>query len=130
MGKEQIPVITYEDVLLVPLQGSLDDEKIQSVKDQLLEKLSGDKSFCGVILDVSAVNVVDSYTARVFGELSQSAKMVGGRCILSGIRPEVAYTLVEMGISLTGLPTALTVKKALKKLRDAEAGEPVNGKNN
>ncbi|MFP4687541.1 MAG: STAS domain-containing protein [bacterium] len=116
MSEFKAPAVEYNNYLIVPFEDSLDDEKIQNLKSWIIEKICRHENLRGVVLDLSAVRLVDSYIARILGEIASSLFMEGTRCVISGIRPEVAITLVEMGVVLSEIPTALNVDHAVELL--------------
>jgi len=85
-------------------------------KDDILEKIVETRAK-GLVLDISAIDIVDSFLVRVIGEIATSASVMGTRVAVVGLRPEVAMTLVEMGINLKGVHTALNLEKGLELIR-------------
>jgi rsbT antagonist protein RsbS len=113
-----VPVLALEDVLLVTLQGDLHDDTAERLQQDLTRRIarhSGGR-VTGVVIDISGVEVVDSYLGRVLAEIAASARLLAARTVLTGMRPAVAITLVELGLTLPGLLTALDVERALELL--------------
>jgi rsbT antagonist protein RsbS len=114
---ERVPIIETRGRLLVSVQKELSDVEALRLQDDILGRLR--ESPCdGVILDVSGVEVVDSYIARLFNDIGQSARSMGARTVLVGLRPAVAMTLVEMDVELTRVRTELDLDRALEYLEE------------
>lgn len=110
-----IPVIRIRDTLLSAIQGDLSDRVAEAFQHDLLTRLERTGA-SGVLLDISALEIVDTYVARVLAETAQMASLMGARTVLVGMRPEVAATLITMGETLTGVDTALNVDDGLELL--------------
>jgi rsbT antagonist protein RsbS len=119
-----IPVLRVEQFLLASIQDALTDSEALQLKRNLLAEIrrSGAR---GVLLDVSGVDVVDSFTARILGGIGNAAELMGAPTVLVGLQPEVAMTMVELGLELRGMTTALNVDRGLRLLR-ALAGERIH----
>ncbi|MEU3861533.1 STAS domain-containing protein [Streptomyces sp. NPDC028722] len=114
-----VPVLALGDVLLVTLQGELHDEAAEQLRSDIVHRIgSGPAPVGGVVIDVSGVEMVDSFLGRVLAEIAASARLLATRTVLAGMRPAVAITLVELGLTLPGLVTALDVGRALSLLTD------------
>ncbi|AYN37825.1 STAS domain-containing protein [Streptomyces dangxiongensis] len=114
-----VPVLALGDVLLVTLQGELRDEAAEQLRYDIVRRIgAGPSPVGGVVIDVSGVETVDSFLGRVLAEIAGSARLLATRTVLSGMRPAVAITLVELGLMLPGLVTALDVESALSLLKD------------
>jgi rsbT antagonist protein RsbS len=118
---ERVPVLELDDVLLASIQTELTDEIVLALQEDLLERVSSTGAH-GVVIDVSAVEVIDSHLARVFTEISMAAGLLAARTVLAGIRPAVAITLVEMGLDLPGMATARSPADALELLKPGRGG--------
>lgn len=110
-----VPVLRVLDCYLVSLTGGLSDTAILDLQRSLLERLWNEQAL-GLVIDVSALDLIDSYMARVFDDLGLAVSAMGARTILVGLRPEIAITLVEMGIELKHIQVALNTDNALKML--------------
>ena len=112
----KIPIATIKihDLLLVPIQIELDDRTVEELQDYLLKKIKDLKSKV-LIIDVSAIELIDSYIAKVLVETAEMAYLLGTKTILVGIKPDIALTLSQMGMKIN-LETALSLEKALHKL--------------
>lgn len=114
-----VPVLALGDVLLISLQGELHDGMAEQLQQDITERIAG-STVTGVVIDVSGVDIVDSFLGRIFAEIASSARLLAARTVLAGMRPAVAITLVELGLTLPGLTTALNVERAMELL-----GQPV-----
>jgi len=103
--------------LFASVPPQLRDVHARGLQDALARRLASERGLRGLLLDVSALGIVDSYAAKVLGEIGASARSLGARAILVGLRPAVAVTLVELGIDLTHVETAMSLERALSLLR-------------
>lgn len=112
-------VIRLRDILLVSMPSDPDDATIQSLQDRVLQAMDR-HSARALVLDISAVEIVDSFFARTLVETAQMVRLMGGRTLIAGMRPAVAITATQLGLSLVGLETALDLDRALDTLRRTE----------
>ncbi|MEW2610083.1 STAS domain-containing protein [Streptomyces sp. NPDC047880] len=110
-----VPVLRLGDVLLVTLQGDLHDSTAQQLQQDLAETISR-TGVRGVLIDISGVEIVDSFLGRVLAEIATQAKLLAARTVVAGMRPAVAITLVELGLTLPGLSTALSTEAGMELL--------------
>ncbi|MFF7853257.1 STAS domain-containing protein [Streptomyces sp. NPDC007904] len=110
-----VPVLRLGDILLVTLQGDLYDSTAQQLQQDLSETIAHSR-VTGVVIDISGVEIVDSFLGRVLAEIAAQAQLLAARTVVSGMRPAVAITLVELGLTLPGLRTALTTEAAMELL--------------
>jgi rsbT antagonist protein RsbS len=115
-----VPVLKLGDILLVTLQGELHDGMAEQLQQDITERIAHTR-VTGVVIDISGVDIVDSFLGRVLAEIAAGAGLLAARTVLAGMRPAVAITLVELGLTLPGLRTALDVERAMELLT---AGEP------
>ena len=101
--------------LIVPLYADIDDEGVLSFQSDLTERVAQDQ-VRGVVIDVSALDVVDSYMARVLNDTARMLRILGAGVVVCGVQPAVALTLVEMGRNLVDVPTAFNLERALVRL--------------
>lgn len=110
-----VPVLRLGDVLLVTLQGDLHDSTAQQLQQDLSETISR-TGVRGVLIDISGVEIVDSFLGRVLAEIAAQSKLLAARTVVAGMRPAVAITLVELGLTLPGLSTALSAEAGMELL--------------
>lgn len=118
----RIPILRIGDTLLVTLQVDIHDALANALQEDLSERVVA-TSAKGVLIDISALDMVDSFIARAIANISSVARLLDAHTVLVGMQPAVAITLVELGISMTGVRTALNVERGMAMLRAAEAGE-------
>lgn len=109
-----VPIIdVWDDVLTLPLVGAIDSARAAEMTEKLLQRISH-RGAEYVIIDLTGVDVVDTMTAAHLVRLTHAAKLLGARCVLTGLRPDVARTLVDIGVHLGGLTTLRTLKDGLR----------------
>ncbi|MGA2411543.1 MAG: STAS domain-containing protein [Candidatus Binataceae bacterium] len=116
---ERIPILRMGRFLLLTIQIEMDDQialVLQEDLTQLIEKTAAH----GVLIDISAVETVDSFIGRMIGNISAMSLILGARTVLVGMQPAVAITLVELGLTLPGVKTALNVERGLALLATLE----------
>jgi rsbT antagonist protein RsbS len=104
------------EFLLVTIQVDMHDRLAIVLQDDLANRISATRAR-GVLIDISVLDVVDSFIARMFGDIAQMARVLDAEMVLVGMQPSVAITLVEMGVAMTGVRTALNVEKGMALLR-------------
>jgi rsbT antagonist protein RsbS len=107
-----IPILRVADNLLVTVQTDLHDAVAEAFQEDLLTAIEKSGA-AGLLIDVTGLDVVDSYVARVLADTARMARLMGTETVIVGIRPEVAATLVRMGYAMTGVRTALNVDEGL-----------------
>ena len=115
MKDESLPIIQIRNCLLVSIQTELHDRLALGLQESLMERVRTTDAK-GVILDVSAVEIIDSYITRILNDIGKSVRFMGAECYIVGIRPAVAMTLIEMGVELDSVSTALNLDLALARL--------------
>ncbi|MEP6790562.1 MAG: STAS domain-containing protein [Ramlibacter sp.] len=115
---EQIPILQLGEFLLVTIQVELHDDLAITLQNDLTTKLSK-TSARGVLLDISALEIVDSFIGRSLAQIAAIARVMDATTVLVGMRPAVAITLVELGITLASIKTALNVDKGMQLLHNA-----------
>jgi len=113
---DRIPILRMGDCLLITIQVDLDDRIALQLQDDLANKIA-DTHARGVLIDISALEVVDSFIGRTLATIAAMARILAAQTVLVGMQPAVAITLVELGVSLTGIHTALDVEKGMAFLR-------------
>lgn len=112
-----IPILRIRGHLLVPVQSDLSDDMVVHLQNDVLEAIAKARNRRGgLLLDISALAIVDTYVARVLADTAAMAALMGRETVLCGMRPEVAATLVQMGFLLDGVRTALDVDDGLDLL--------------
>jgi rsbT antagonist protein RsbS len=123
---ERIPILKMGEFLLVTIQVDMHDQLALTLQDDLMSKITKTGAQ-GVLIDISALGMVDSFIGRMIANISSMASILDARTVLVGMQPAVAITLVELGLSLRGVATALNVDRGMEHLRillrDAEAGD-------
>lgn len=112
----QVPVLKSGDILIVPIHGAMTDQEAIQLQEEILDAVSATTAK-GMILDITALETVDSFIARMLSETSEMVELMGTKSIIAGMSPPVAVTLVEMGRTSVGLETALNLEKGLIRLR-------------
>jgi len=113
---ERIPILQMEEFLLITIQVDMHDRLALTLQDDLMEKLQRTGAR-GVLIHISALDVVDSFTGRMLANIAVMAKVLDAETVVVGMQPAVAITLVELGLTLEGIHTALTVDKGMDLLR-------------
>src|ERR1700731_3267388 len=119
MNNENISVIRVRDILMVTMPSDPDDSTISALQSKVLEAMEHHDAK-GVVLDISPVETLDSFFARTVSETAQMVTLMGGRTIIAGMRPAVAVTATQIGLTPRNIETALSVDRAL----DLAATEP------
>ena len=114
---ERIPILRMGDCLLVTIQVDMEDRLAVTLQDDIMEKIA-DTRAKGLVVDISALEVVDSFIGRVLGNIAGMARILDTRTVVVGMRPAVAITLVELGLSLPGVITALNVERGMELIRN------------
>jgi rsbT antagonist protein RsbS len=123
---ERIPILKMGNCLLVSIQVDMHDRLAMALQDDLTERIAATRA-AGVLIDISALEIVDSFIGRLLASIAAMAQVLGARTVVVGMRPAVAITLVELGLSLPGVRTALNVEKGMETIRETAAppGGPV-----
>ena len=117
----RIPILKLGDRLLVSIQWELDDQTALQFQEDLLHKIH-ETSARGVVIDITSIDFIDSFIAKVLGDVIDMSKLMGAQVVITGIQPAVAITLIELGIRLEDVLTALDLENGLTKL-NLELGE-------
>jgi rsbT antagonist protein RsbS len=113
---EQIPILKIGDCLLVTIQVDMHDRLATALQNDLTEKIVATKAR-GVLIDISALEMVDSFIGRMLNNIASMSRVLDAVTVVVGMRPAVAITLVELGLKLTGVRTALNVDSGLASIR-------------
>ena len=126
---ERIPILQMGEFLLVTIQVDMHDRLAMTLQDDLTNRIT-QSSARGVLIDISALEIVDSFIGRILGNIAKMSRILDAETVVVGMQPAVAITLVELGLSLTGISTALNVEKGMARLRAslaASSTESANG---
>jgi rsbT antagonist protein RsbS len=124
----RIPILRLGNILLTSIQSDMTDEHAMTLQADIIGRMQQSRSR-GVILDITSLDIVDSYMARILNETARMAQIMGGEVVITGMNPMVALTLVEMGRELVSVMTALTLQHGVEMLQvklqemDGDGGE-------
>ena len=113
---ERIPILRMGDFLLVTIQVDMHDRLALTLQDDLTSRIAETNAH-GVLIDISALEIVDSFIGRMIANISGMARVLDAETVVVGMQPAVAITLVELGLSLPGVRTALNVERGMNLLR-------------
>lgn len=113
---EKIPILKMGDFLLVTIQVDLYDRIALNLEADLVNTINKYQTK-GVLIDISAVNIVDSFMGRILGNIAQMSKIMDAHTVVVGMQPAVAITLIELGMPMSGVHTALNVEKGMELLQ-------------
>ena len=114
---ERIPILKMGGYLLVTIQVDMHDRLAMTLQDDLTARIV-EAHAKGVLIDISALEIVDSFIGRMLADIAAMSRVLDAETVVVGMRPAVAITLVELGLSLTGVRTALNVERGMDVLRD------------
>ncbi len=123
---ERIPILKMGEYLLVTIQVDMHDRLALTLQDDLTDQIVKHSAH-GVLIDISALEMVDSFIGRMLGSIASMARLLDAETVVVGMQPSVAITLVELGLSLKGIRTALDVEKGMASLRGAVSESRHNG---
>ena len=112
----EIPILKIRDCLLVSIQVDMHDRLAMALQDDLTQRIVQDRAR-GVMIDISALEIVDSFIGRMLNNIAAMSRVLDAVTVVVGMRPAVAITLVELGLTLTGVRTALNVDRGLAMIR-------------
>ena len=115
---ERIPILRMGEYLLVTIQVDMHDRLAMTLQDDLTNRIS-ETSAKGVLIDISSLEIVDSFIGRMLGNIASMSRVLDADTVVVGMRPAVAITLVALGMSLTGVRTALNVDAGMDLLRNS-----------
>jgi rsbT antagonist protein RsbS len=113
---DRIPILKMGRCLLVTIQVDMHDQLAMALQDDLTGRIATDRAH-GVLIDISALDVVDSFIGRMIANISAMARVLDAKTVVVGMRPSVAITLVELGLPMEGVLTALNVEKGMALLQ-------------
>jgi rsbT antagonist protein RsbS len=117
---ERIPILRMGRTLLVTIQVDMHDQLALTLQDDLTQRIVSDRAN-GVLIDISSLDVVDSFIGRMISNIAGMSRVLDAQTVVVGMRPAVAITLVELGLQLQGVRTALNVEKGMALLQEATA---------
>jgi rsbT antagonist protein RsbS len=115
-----VPILKQGDFLIASIQAALSDRDLLVLRDELAERVGRLRSR-GVVIDVTALDILDSFATRTIRGIAYTAKLRGAHTVVVGIQPEVAFAMVQLGLGLEGIPTALDLEEGLAVLRMRKA---------
>jgi rsbT antagonist protein RsbS len=115
-----VPILKQGNVLIASIQAALSDQDLVELRDELAQRVGRERSR-GVVIDVTALDVLDSFATRTLRGIAYTTRLRGAETVVAGIQPEVAFAMVQLGLSLEGIATALDLDEALAQLRTREA---------
>jgi rsbT antagonist protein RsbS len=118
-----VSILRQGDVLLASINAALDDTEMRRFAEALVERI-GVERCRGVIIDVAALDVLDSYGSKVLGTIAEMARLRGAETVVVGVSPEIAFTMVRLGMSIANVHTALDLEQGLQVLERLTAGRP------
>jgi len=114
-----VPILKQGDVLIASIQAALSDQDLIALRDSLASRIGRFRSR-GVIIDLMALDVLDSFATRMIRDIAYTARLRGAITVVVGIQPEVAFAMVQLGLSLEGIATALDLEEGLAHLSGRE----------
>ena len=111
----EVPILKQRDYLIATIQTALTDADLMQLRDALAERVGRFRSH-GVIVDVTALDVIDSFASRTLRDISHMIRLRGAQTVIVGIQPEVAFAMVQLGLNLEGVATALDLEEGLAYL--------------
>jgi rsbT antagonist protein RsbS len=118
LERSPIPILKLGEYLISSPQVALHDKMAVQFKDDILQRIIETRAK-GLVLDLSAIDIVDSFLVRQIGEIAMTTSLMGARVVVVGLRPEVAMALTEMGFTVSGVETARDLEKGFEILRKA-----------
>jgi rsbT antagonist protein RsbS len=118
----QVPILKQHDILIASIQSALTDTDLLTLRDNLVQQ-AGDFRSRGVIIDVTVLDVMDSFACRTLRAIAQMVRLRGAATVIVGIQPEVAFSMVQLGLSLEGAQTALDLEEGLALLQQPSQGD-------
>ncbi len=125
----QVPILKQHDILIASIQSALTDTDLLELRDNLVKQV-GDFHSRGVIIDVTVLDVMDSFACRTLRAIAQMVRLRGAETIIVGIQPEVAFAMVQLGLSLEGAVTALDLEEGLAFLQPQTRGGDTHARGN
>lgn len=121
-----VPILKQGQILIASIQAALSDHDLEQLRDDLAARIGQYRSR-GVIIDVTALDVLDSFATRTLRNIAHTARLRGAATVVVGIQPEVAFSMVQLGLGLEGIETGLDLEEGLDRLRGAVRAEGRRG---
>lgn len=123
-----VPILKQEHFLIASIQGELTDQELLALRDQLIGKVRQFRSR-GVLIDVTVLDIMDSFAARTLRSIAHMTKLLGAKTVVAGIQPDVAISMVQLGLTLEDTILALDLEDGLSILRsDGARSDDINGR--
>lgn len=121
---DRIPILKIHHALLVSIQVDMHDQMAMALEEDLAERIVRD-GVRGVLIDISALDIVDSFVGRMLSNIARVSRVLDARTVVCGMQPAVAITLVELGMDLSGIATALNIERGLAIIGKAVSGDAI-----
>ncbi len=121
-----VPILKQGEMLIASMQSNLNDQDLMQLKDEIADKIGRHKSR-GVLLDVSILDVLDSFATRTLRSIAETARLRGAETVVVGIQPDVAVAMVQLGLTLDGIMTALDFEEGMELLVTSIEGSRQGG---
>jgi rsbT antagonist protein RsbS len=118
---DRVPILKIGEILLISIQVDLEDQTAIALQEDIAERIVSTGAH-GVIIDITGLDIVDSFVGRMLSSIASISRVLDAETVVVGMRPAVAITLVELGLSLNGVRTALNVERGMQILAEANAG--------
>jgi rsbT antagonist protein RsbS len=122
-----VPILKQGAILIASIQAALSDQDLVHLQDQLADNVGRFRTR-GVVLDVTALDVLDSFATRTIRGIAYTAKLRGAETVVVGIQPEVAFAMVQLGLTLEGITTALDLEEGMALLREVFEGGSIRSR--
>lgn len=113
-----VPIIKLGDYLIVTIQNELSDNQAVQTQQEILKKIRESEA-TGLLIDLSVVDVIDSFLGRVLNDTAMMARLMGAKTVVAGIQPGVAVTFMELGLKMNGIHTVLSIEQGIDFLNSA-----------
>jgi rsbT antagonist protein RsbS len=123
----EITILKLKDNIIVPIQVELHDYSAQKLQMDILQKIEATGA-SGLLIDISGVSIIDSFMGRLLGETAKMAGLLGAETVLVGMKKEVVITLIQLGMPLKNLHTALNIEDGLERLENLKASRGLGGR--
>lgn len=117
----EVPILKQGHILIATIQSALTDADLSQLRDALIGRVGRSRAR-GVIVDVTALDVMDSFAVRTLRDVTEMARLRGAETVIVGIQPEVAFAMVQLGLTLKGVSTALDLEEGLAYLQQRDRG--------